>query len=58
MKSERMRPLMIRFPPDIVARIDAARGDVKRERWMREFTDEGLTARGFPPAESEDEKRG
>lgn len=35
-------PVMVRIPDDLRERIDAARGDVPRERWIRRVLEEAL----------------
>lgn len=45
MSTEQTRPLMTRIPPEMVPRIDAQRGDVPRERWIRRRLEEVLDAR-------------
>ena len=44
MDTEQTRPLMTRIPPEMVPRIDAQRGDVPRERWIRRRLEEVLDA--------------
>lgn len=39
-----MRQVSLRLAEEVVARIDAARGDVPRERWIRRAIDAGLEA--------------
>lgn len=42
MSTKQTRPLMTRIPPEMVPRIDAQRGDVPRERWIRRLLEEAL----------------
>lgn len=42
METEQTRPLMTRIPSEMVPRIDAQRGDVPRERWIRRRLEELL----------------
>lgn len=36
-------PLTVRIPPDLRDRIDAVRGDVPRERWIRRALEQALS---------------
>jgi len=40
----RQKPLPVRLPPDLVARIDALRGLAPRETYVRHLLDKAVTA--------------
>lgn len=42
------QPISFRWSPELVERIDTARGDVPRSRWVRRAVEDALDAGGRP----------